>query len=57
MQGSMWRHPWGELAYCELSDYGVVIHLYRNDPNAKGTLLEVDDASLTYEIYEQVGQG
>ena len=51
----MWKHPWRDLAWCEVNDYGVLLHLYRNDPQAKGTLLTVDDPDQTYEIYELVG--
>ena len=52
--GSTWKHPWRDIAWCELNDYGVLIHLYRNDPNSKGTLLKVESAEQAYEVYEQL---
>lgn len=59
--GGEWKHPWRDIAWCELSDYGgVLIHLYRDDPAAaggstsRGTLLKVEDADEAYYIYELV---
>ncbi len=55
--GAVWKHPWRDIAWCELSDHGgVLIHLYRDDAGeSKGTLLKVEDADTAYEIYELVG--
>lgn len=62
--GAEWKHPWRDIAWCELSDFGgVLIHLYKDDPSAAAggggnkTLLAVEDADEAYEIYELVGGG
>lgn len=61
-KGSVWKHPWRDLAWCEVrvgedlavKDQGVLMHLYRNDNEAKGTLLQIEDKEQVYEVYAQL---
>jgi len=53
-KGQEWKNHWREIAYCEMTDYGIVVHIYGNDAGGKGTLIECDDINVAYNLYEQL---
>jgi len=66
--GVVWKHPWRDLAWCEVTkeareggrgggwerDRGIWLHLYRNDNESKGTLLQVEGEEEVWEVYGQL---
>jgi len=65
--GSVWKHPWRDFAWCEVTkesreggraggsgrDRGIWLHMYRNDNESKGTLLQVAGEEV-WEIYGEL---